>query len=191
MNVSPFKKNRPAVINREKTLMQARPFKLVEENITLPNGVTTDVRFLKHPGASAIVPLTSDNNLIMIRQYRHCLREYITEIPAGTRDNGEDFEACARRELEEETGYRAVNLHSLGEITPVPGYSNERIHLFIAEDLIEGKQNLENDEVLNIFKIHFDNAMEMIFEGTIKDSKTICSLFLAERYLLKKQKGEC
>jgi ADP-ribose pyrophosphatase len=191
MKKPPPKKIKTAVIHGRKTLLEARPFKIVEENITLPNGVATDVIFLKHPGASAIVPFTSDKNLIMIRQYRHCLGEFITEIPAGTRNPGEDFEACAKRELEEETGYRSDNLHSLGEIATVPGYSDERIHLFIAEDLIEGKPHPENDEVLNIIKINFDHAMEMIYEGTIKDSKTICGLLLAERYFLKKRKGEC
>lgn len=165
-----------AVINRREQLHQGRVFTLIRENVTLDNGVTVDIDTIRHPGASAIVPLTAGGAVVLIRQYRHSVGGYIWEIPAGTLNPGEDPEACAARELIEETGYAAGVWRRLGEITPVPGYSDERIHLFLATDLTPAAQNLDADEVLAVHEFPLERAAEMIASGEIQDAKTICGL---------------
>ena len=149
---------------------------MVRENVTLDNGVTVNIDTLRHPGASAIVPLTDEGSVILIRQYRHSVGGYIWEIPAGTLNPGEDPTVCAARELTEETGYTAGSWRKLGEITPVPGYSDERIHLFLATDLRPAAQNLDADEVLDVHEVSFETAAAMIESGDIQDAKTICAL---------------
>ena len=119
-------------VNNRTTIHSGKVFELVRENITLENGTTTDVEFIEHPGAAAIVPLLNENRVVMLKQYRHALKQVIWEIPAGTLDPNEEAFKCAKRELIEETGYSAEKWHRLGEITPVPGYSNEHIHIYLA-----------------------------------------------------------
>ncbi|UCF92645.1 MAG: NUDIX hydrolase [Desulfobacterales bacterium] len=174
-----------AKINTRTTLHQGKVFALLTENITLANGATTAMEFLHHPGAAAIVPLLSDTRVILIQQYRHALREYIWEIPAGTLDNRETALTCAQRELIEETGYSAQEWQKLGEITPAPGCSDEKIHLYLASNLIPAQQNLDQNEVLSVFEVEFAQAMEMIFRGEIQDGKTIAGLVLAFQRLKK------
>lgn len=165
-----------AVVNRREKLHQGRVFTLIRENVTLDNGVTVDIDTIRHPGASAIVPLTDGGSVVLIRQYRHSVGGYIWEIPAGTLNPDEDPEACAARELIEETGYAAGAWRRLGEITPVPGYSDERIHLFLATDLTPAVQRLDADELLAVHEFPFDRAAAMIASGEIQDAKTICAL---------------
>ena len=107
-------------INNRTTLHQGRVYNLVTENVTLDSGVTTDVEFIQHPGATAIIPMIDPTHIILLNQYRHALRKYIWEIPAGTLDPGESVMSCAKRELIEETGYSAGQWQKLAEITPVP-----------------------------------------------------------------------
>ncbi len=172
-----------ATINSHTRIHQGRVYELVSENITLENGVTTDIEFVHHPGAAGIVPMPNEKQVILIKQYRHSLREYIWEIPAGTRDPDESMLACARREFIEETGYSAEKWIELSEITPVPGYSDERIQIFLAMDLKASQQNLDQDELLNVHTVNFDEALEMIRRGEIRDSKTISGLYLAYHWL--------
>jgi len=166
-------------INRHVTLHEGRVFSLVTENVTLENGVTIDLDIIRHPGASAIVPLTENNTLLMIKQYRHATGGFIWEIPAGTLDPDETPLQCAKRELIEETGFSAKAWQRLGEITPLPGYSDERIHIFLATDLTPASQDLDMDEILHVHEISFDEAVKMIQRGEIEDGKTISGLFMA------------
>jgi len=172
-----------AKINKSVTLHKGRVFELIKENITLDNGVTMDMDVIRHPGASAIVPLSEKNGLIMLKQYRHAVGGYIWEIPAGTFDGDEAPIDCAKRELTEETGFSANNWHKLGEITPLPGYSDERIHMFLASGLMPAAQNLDQDEILDVHEITLAKALEMIKDGRIRDGKTICGLFMASQWL--------
>jgi len=179
-----------ATINSRITIHQGRVYELVSENITLENGVTTNMEFIHHPGAAGIVPMMDKEHIILIKQYRHALGEHIWEIPAGTRDPDETVLSCAKRELIEETGYSAKKWIELSEITPVPGYSDERIQLFLAADMQAAQQNLDQDEILNVHRVNFDEALNMIQRGEIRDSKTISGLFLAHAWLQNKdQKG--
>ena len=172
-----------ATIDSQTTLHQGRVFRLINEKYTLDNGVTSDMDFIQHPGAAAMVPILNHTELVLIKQYRHAVREFIWEIPAGTLDPEESAIDCAKRELIEEIGYSANNWHQLGTITPLPGCSDERIHIFLASGLQPAKQDLDDDELLNIHTMELSKAMEMIFSGEIQDGKTISGLFLAFSWL--------
>lgn len=158
-------------------------FRLVQEELTLPNGFTTFLEVIRHPGAAALVALTEDQRVILLRQYRHAVGDFIWEIPAGTRRAGEDPMECAKRELAEETGYQASHLELLGEIVPVPGYSDERIYLFLARGLLPYPQHLDQDEVLEVHAVALERALEMIEKGQIQDAKSIVGLTLARMRL--------
>lgn len=172
-----------AKTGESRVIHRGRVFNLVREKIVLQNGVAVEMDLVRHPGASAIVPLKGEDLLIMIRQYRHAVGGYIWEIPAGTLDPREAPIECARRELVEETGFSASSWERLGEIVPVPGYSDERIHLFLATDLAPADQDLDGDEVLDVHEIRFQDALKMISQGEIQDGKTIAGLFLAREWL--------
>lgn len=174
-------------VNESRLLHQGRVFTMVKENITLQNGVTVDIDIIRHPGAAAIVPMTDSGNIVMIRQYRHALGGFIWEIPAGTRDGDEAPLSCAKRELAEETGFSAQNWVGLGEITPVPGYSDERIHLFLASGLETARGNPDDDEILDVHQIEFGRIMEMVRDGQIQDGKTIAGLFMARYHLMNEE----
>ena len=170
-------------VHRTVTLHEGRVFRLVSERVSLDNGVITDMEVIRHPGASAVVALSHGNTLLLLKQYRHALGEYIWEIPAGTLNRGETPLECAKRELIEETGFSGTVWHDLGTILPVPGYSDERVHLFLARDLEPARQNLDYDELLEVNRIGLDQAMEMIQRGEIQDGKTVSGLFLARCWL--------
>jgi len=179
-----------ATINTRTTVHRSRVFNLIRENVTLENGVVTDLEFIEHPGATAIIPMLTDSRILLIKQYRHALREYIWEIPAGTLDPQESVMNCAKRELIEETGYSAGKWQKLGEITPVPGYSDERIHIFLAKDLQSAGQKLDQDEIINVHQFEFSDAMKMIEMGEIQDAKSIAGLYLTHNRLAGKPSGK-
>ena len=172
-----------ATINSHATLHEGRVFNLVKENYTLENGVTSHMDFIQHPGAAAMVPMLNNREVVLIKQYRHAIREFIWEIPAGTLDPNESPLNCARRELIEEIGYSATDWHQLGTITPLPGCSDEHIHIFLASDLKPEEQQLDDDEMINVHKINLSEALQMILAGEISDGKTISGLFLATQWL--------
>ena len=172
-----------ATINSRTTVHRGRVFSLIKENVTLPNGATTDLEFVAHPGATAIIPLLNASKVLLLKQYRHALKKYIWEIPAGTLDPNEEVMHCAKRELIEETGYSADQWQKLAEITPVPGYSDERIHIFLACELQPARQHLDKDEIINVHEIEFSETIEMIKRGEIQDAKSIAGLFLAFEWL--------
>ncbi len=172
-----------AKVNNRKVVYRGKVFELIRENITLDNSTTTDVEFIEHPGAAAIVPFLDRNRILLLRQYRHALKNHIWEIPAGTLDPQEDIISCAKRELIEETGYAAGQWHRLGEITPVPGYSDERIHIYLATELQPADQHLDADEVIQVQAVDFLKALEMIGDGKIQDAKSITGLFMASSWL--------
>jgi ADP-ribose pyrophosphatase len=177
-----------AKINDRTTIYNARVFTLVRENVTLDNDVTTDVEFVEHPGATAVIPMLNETRIVLLKQYRHTLKKYIWEIPAGTRDPKESVIDCAKRELIEETGYSAAHWHKLGEITPVPGYSNERVYIFIATELKTAERHLDEDEIINVHEVAFEEALDMIRRGEIQDAKSIAGLFMAFDWLKRNEK---
>jgi ADP-ribose pyrophosphatase len=165
------------------TIYQAKVFRLCRETVTLPNGVTTTVDVIHHPGSSAVVPLLADGRVVMIRQYRHSLRRFLWEIPAGTLNPGEDYLQCARRELVEEVGYQAHHFEELTEILSAPGYSDERIQIFLARNLEHVPQNLDKDEVLEVVPLPLNETLAMIRDGEIQDALTVIGLLLLSAHV--------
>jgi ADP-ribose pyrophosphatase len=166
-------------VHRTETLHQGRVFRLDRERVTLENGTTADLDVIRHPGAAAVVPFVDADTVLLLHQYRHTVGRRIWEIPAGTLEPPESAQACARRELVEETGYRAGRWWSLGPFLPLPGYADERITLFCAGDLSPATQRLDADEVLSVHPIAFRAALDMVAKGEIVDGKTIVGLYLA------------
>jgi ADP-ribose pyrophosphatase len=168
-----------ATVERRRTIHRGRVFSLDSERLSLANGTSVDLDVIRHPGAAAIVPIAGHQSVIMLRQYRHAVGKVIWEIPAGTLNSGEEPLACARRELIEETGFSAAQWSLLGAITPVPGYSDERIHLFLARELSPARQHLDSDELLHVHEVPLSRALALIAEGKLQDAKTICALLMA------------
>ena len=165
-------------VHKTTTLYTGKIFDVVLERVTLPNGAVKDREIVRHPGAAAMVPLLDDGRVVLIKQYRHAVGEFVWEIPAGTLEPEEAPMACARRELVEETGYEAANLEKLTEILPAPGYTDEHIHIFLATGLKPVNQRLEDDEVLELQPTVLETALAMVAQGEIRDAKTIAGLFL-------------
>jgi ADP-ribose pyrophosphatase len=156
---------------------------VVTERITLPGGATTEIDMVRHPGASAIVPFVSNDDVLLIQQYRYAAGGTITEVPAGKLDGDEDPVACATRELEEEAGQRCGRLVKLGAIWTTPGFTDERIHLFAAFDLEPVPQRLEYDEVIEVVRMPLRSALELVWSGELSDAKSALALVHAARYL--------
>ncbi len=171
------------VLKSEK-IYSGRTVDLRVDDVTLPNGHRTRLEVIHHPGASAVVPILADGRVVLIRQYRHAVGGELLEVPAGKLSPGEDPAACAARELEEEAGYRAGTLERLTTIVTTPGFTDERIHLFIGKNLERTSQKLDADEVLNVVVMSLDTAIEKILSGEIADAKSICAL----TYVYLKQK---
>ncbi len=151
------------------------------ERVTLPNGAEVDLEVIRHKGAAAVVALDDAECVVLIRQFRHAAGGYVWELPAGVLDHrGESPESCAARELREETGLCAGRLAPLGAILTTPGFTDERIHLFVAHDLAQAEVARDHDEVIaEIARVPLDEALAMVRRGEIVDAKTICGLHLA------------
>lgn len=142
------------------------------------NGTHTAVwDFIRHKGAAAVVPVTEDGKILMVRQYRNALERYTLEIPAGALDaEDEPGIVCAGRELEEETGFRCDKLEWLITLRTTVAFCNERIEVFVARNLIPSKQHLDEDEFIDLQAYTLEELQEKIFSGEIEDSKTVASL---------------
>jgi 8-oxo-dGTP pyrophosphatase MutT (NUDIX family) len=142
-----------------------------------------DYDLVHHPGAAAIVPLHADGTVSLLHQFRYALGREIWEIPAGTLEEGEPFLECASRELEEETGYRAAHWSELATFYPSPGFCDEELRVFLAEDLSEGSGATEPDEHLETARIPLTEALGWIEAGRIVDAKSIVGLLRAREHL--------
>jgi len=132
-----------------------------------------------HPGSAVIVPAFEDGTVALVRQYRHPAVRYLLEVPAGTLNRGERPEEGAARELEEELGFVAGRLEKLSEFYVSPGFCEEKMWIYLATEMIETKQQLEDDEIVDVVRLPFSQALEMISAGEIEDAKTIIGLMLA------------
>lgn len=152
------------------------------DEVRFPDGSVGQLEMVRHSGASAVVPLLDsreDPRVLLIRQYRYAADGYVYEIPAGRLDPGEAPESCASRELREETGYSAASLRQLTTIYTTPGFTDERIHLFVAEGLTLGVSDREADEFLELHPVSLSEAVAMTQSGEIVDAKTSVALLLA------------
>ena len=149
------------------------------DKVELPNGKEAGREFIRHPGAVAVVPVTPEGNIVLVRQYRYPVGKVMLEVPAGKLDKGEHPDDCARRELEEETGYVAHRIKRLSSIYTTPGFTDEVIHLYIAEQLTLAKQRPDEDEFLEVEVYTKEQIRVMINDGTINDAKSMLALLLA------------
>lgn len=149
------------------------------DRVVLPNGHTAELEVVRHPGATAIVALSEEESVFMVRQYRYATGGWLVELPAGKLEPGESPIDCARRELEEEIGFRAGRLEELGVVYTTPGFADERIWFFLAQELEPAEQKLEADEVLEVEEWPLEELWQRVCRGEIQDSKTICALTLA------------
>ncbi|MGE4650003.1 MAG: NUDIX hydrolase [Myxococcota bacterium] len=153
------------------------------ERVTLPNGRVTELDIVHHPGASAVVPFASEDEVLLIRQYRHAAGGEILEVPAGKLDPGETPATCAARELEEEAGVRAGRLLPLGRILTTPGFTDEVIHLFAAFDLAPSQMRHESDEVIEVLRVSLAEALDCVWSGELVDAKSALALLHAARHV--------
>jgi ADP-ribose pyrophosphatase len=153
------------------------------ERAELPNGVTTELAVIRHPGASAIVALDRDGTIAMLTQYRHAIGGWLREVPAGCRNGSESGLECARRELREEAGLAAARWDHMGSIVTIPSFCDERIELFLARELSPAAGELDYDEVIRIDRVKFGDALAMVRQGGIIDAKTIAALHHAQAFI--------
>src|SRR5690606_22968799 len=153
------------------------------DEVRLPNGETAKREIVKHPGAVAVIALREDR-MIVVEQYRKPLEKSQVEIPAGKLDPGEEPLAAAKRELEEETGFTCDVLRHVNSFFTSPGFANEELHLYMADNLKPGKINPDEDEFLECFSVTLEEAKQLIAEGRISDAKTIIAVYVWEIYQL-------
>ncbi|AQS59282.1 NUDIX hydrolase [Desulforamulus ferrireducens] len=174
----------------EKTLSSRRVYEgkilnLRVDQVLLPNGKEGSREVVEFSQAVAVVALTDDDKVLLVSQYRYPVGEVLREIPAGKMDPQESPEVCALRELKEETGYAAASLVKLNEFYTTPGFTNELMHVFLAQNLTKGEQSPDEDEFVQVESVSLQEAIEMIFAGKIRDAKSIAGL-LAAHYHLKR-----
>ena len=163
-------------INRE-LKFKGKILDFYQDTIEVDGDHTVVWDFIGHKGAAAVVPVTADGKILMVRQYRNALDRYTLEIPAGALDEvGEPGIECASRELEEETGYRSENLEWLITLRTTVAFCNEQIEVYVAHDLIPSKQHLDEDEFIELGAYTIEELKEKIFSGEIEDAKTVSSL---------------
>jgi ADP-ribose diphosphatase len=170
-------------------LYTGRIVNLDRDTVRFPDDSIGRLEMLRHPGASAVVPFLDDPRgpdprVLLIRQFRHAADGFIWEVPAGRLDAGEDPETCARRELEEETGMRAGSLERLTTIYTTPGFTDERIHLFLAQGLEPGAHRREPDEFMELHTLRWSAMLELVRRGEIQDGKTLTSLLFVQCFVV-------
>lgn len=174
---------------KEKTLKKnliysGKILSLYSDDVICPNGNVSKREIVRHNGGVCVLAIV-DDCVILEKQYRYAYDEILYELPAGKLEKDENPYDAGLRELEEETGYKAIELIDYGVMYPTCGYSNEKIYLYVAKDIIKTKRHLDEDEVIDLEYIKIDKVIEMINNGTIKDAKTI---ILISKYLMNKQK---
>ncbi len=168
---------KPKVISTEK-IYEGKVFDISIAEIR-DDSIEYKREIVEHKGSAVIVPVFADKSVALVRQYRHATGEYLLEIPAGTLNRGEAPKEGARRELEEEIGVTSDNIEKLTEFYVSPGFLTEKMFVYLAADLKEGEQKLEEDEILTIEKFTFPEAFEKIKNNEIQDAKTMVGLILA------------
>ena len=161
------------------------------DRVRFPDGSVGELEFIRHRGASAVVPLldaedASDPTLVLVRQYRYAAGGFVYEIPAGIPSEGESWLDCARRELEEETGYVAGELLPLTRFFTTPGFTDEVIHLFAARALSKGRVSRDKDEFMEVVELPFSQVMDLVRRGEVRDGKSLVGILFADRFLRAK-----
>jgi ADP-ribose pyrophosphatase len=165
-----------------------RVIRVDHDTVRFPDGSTGVLEMVRHPGAAAVVPMLddpghADPRILLIRQFRHAADDFIWEIPAGTLHGDERPDHCARRELEEEAGVRAGTVRHLITVFTTPGFTDERIHLFLATDLAPADRRPEHDEFITVHEFPWSAVGAMVRRGEIRDAKSLCALFYVQAFL--------
>lgn len=168
----------------QQTVFSGRFMQVQCDSVRLPDGGVAVREYIRHPGAVAVLALTAAGELVLERQYRHPVGRVMVEIPAGKFDPGESAQACAERELQEETGYRAQRWTCLGEALACIGYSDERIVYFLAEELSAGAHRLDHGEFVETYTQPLAEVLLAAASGEINDSKTLVGLFWLQAHLM-------
>ena len=163
-------------------IFQGRLLDVRKDEVELPNGKTSTREWINHPGAVCCIPILPDGKIALIRQYRYPVQSEMIELPAGKLEKGEKPEVCAVRELEEEIGYRTNKLTFLTHIHPAIGFANEKMWIYLAEELEKTESKLDDDEFIELIPISLDDAVKMVWNGKISDVKTIIGLLWVERH---------
>lgn len=173
-------------MSQERTLhteriYQGRLVGLRVDTVELPSGRKTKREIVEHGGVAAIVAIDSENNVLLVRQYRKPVERVLLEIPAGGMESGEDALVCARRELEEETGFSAERWEELGFFYTSPGFCTEQMHLYLATELRPAKNAADDDENIEVVRVPLTSVPELIASGEVCDAKSIAGLLMALR----------
>lgn len=169
-------------------LYDGRVVNLDLDTVRFPDGSAGQLEMIRHSGAAAVVPFlddprSADPEVVLIRQFRHAADGYLWEIPAGRLEPGEPPEACARRELEEEAGLSARELHPLTTIYTTPGFTDERIHLFYGVGLLTGEPRRERDEFMEVHRLRWSQVLDLIARREVQDGKTLVALLFVETFV--------
>lgn len=169
------------MIVEEKTVKSERVYegKIINirvDTVELPHKKYSKREIVEHPGAVGVIPITSDGDIVLVKQFRKPVEEVLLEIPAGLIECGEEPDQCATRELKEETGYTTKKLKRLFEYYSTPGFSDEKIHIYLAEEITEGVAHPDENEYIEIVKMPINEALKKIKTGDIKDAKTIVAI---------------
>lgn len=166
---------------------QGKKFQFEVNKLRLPNGAEGEWECIRHPGGALAVPVTKQGQLVLVRQYRFAVKTRLLEFPAGTIELGEEPETTIKREIEEETGYTAKKWRNLGKFPLAPGYSDEFIYAFLAQDLekLPYPPKQDDDEDIEVVLMTPDEFENLAMTGNDIDAKTICSYFLARPFILK------
>ena len=171
-------------IVKSEVIFKGKVFNTIVNQIEYDSGNKAVREVAEHPGGAVVVPVTDDGKIVMVTQHRFPMNEVLLELPAGKLNKDEDPFICAVRELEEETGYKSNNVKELGSIYTTPGYSTEKLWIYLAKDLKPGNHNREEGEFgMQVLELSFDEIENKIHSGDIVDSKTICGIFLAKKFI--------
>ena len=165
-----------------KEIFKGKILKLCFDRVRLPNNKITTREKVEHPGAVAVVPINKENEVILVKQYRYPVDIILIEIPAGKLDGGEPPIDCAKRELKEEVGCQGGNFIHLAQVFTSPGFSNEKMDIYLVRDFEEKENNPDDDEFLHIIKIKLKDCLKMIKNGEINDAKSIIGIMMARDY---------
>ncbi len=174
----------PFRLLKSEVLFRGRAFAIRRDVLLTPDGRETRFEIVEHHGSVILLPLDEAGNLLFVRQYRHAAGEVLLELPAGSLDEGESPEACAARELREETGYAAKKLEKVGEFFLAPGYSTEKMSVFIARELYAAPLQADADEFLDLVRLPLEEALRAAESGKIPDAKSLAALYLARGRLM-------
>ncbi|PZE22021.1 NUDIX hydrolase [Paenibacillus xerothermodurans] len=180
---TPIDKKFEEITISSQPIFEGRVISVHVDTVQLPNGAMSTREIVRHPGAVAVLALL-DDRMLVVEQYRKPLERSQIEIPAGKLEPGEDPAEAAKRELEEETGYRCANLKHLSSFYTSPGFSDEILHLYVAEHLVEGNIHLDEDEFLECEAITLEQAQQYIREQRISDAKTVAAVYAWQLYKL-------